>query len=93
MEDWVECGGSPWGSYTLAPLPNGKERTTLEYNADAGVKVDSIYRCMMKKNYEYTGQCTSSVMSDSPPCRARAGLTLGVILGSFLIVSLSSESE
>jgi len=74
LQDWMDCGGDPQGDYALAPLTNGEERTHLQENAEGRIKAYSIYRCMMKKNYEHTGQCTSSVMSDSPPCRARAGL-------------------
>lgn len=73
LQDWTDCGGSSIGDYWLAPLPNGEKRTEQQYTSDARVKIHGIYRCMMKKHYEYTDQCTSSVMIESPPCLARAG--------------------
>jgi len=73
LQDWKDCGGDSLGDYWLAPLPNGEKRTEQQYRSDARMKVHSIYRCMMKKNYEYTDQCTSSVMEEAPPCLARAG--------------------
>ncbi|CAM4157541.1 hypothetical protein BOMU111920_13655 [Bordetella muralis] len=73
LQDWMMCGGDSLGDYWLAPLPNGEERTLDQERAASRAKVHSIQRCMMKKHYVYTGQCTSSVARESPPCRARVG--------------------
>lgn len=73
LQDWMTCGGNSWGDYSLAPLPNGKERTFDQEEAASKATVDSIERCMLKKDYVYTGQCTSSVAREFPSCRARAG--------------------
>lgn len=73
LHDWMDCGGSPPGDYWLAPLPNGEERTPDQERVAAREKVHSIQRCMLKKHYVYTGQCTTSIARESPPCRARAG--------------------
>lgn len=74
LQDWVACGGSSGGQYGLVPLPNGEARTTEQSNKEAGEKFDSIQRCMLKKDYEYIGQCYDNEVSRSlPACRARAG--------------------
>jgi len=71
MRDWMSCGGGTDGSYLLAPLPSGKQRTTLQSNNDAQIVVHDIQRCMMRKHYRYTGQCTTSITRLYPPCQSR----------------------
>ena len=74
LTDWVECGGTWDGGYGLLNLPNGEYRTTEQIQTESRALFYQIQRCMLKKGYDYVGQCYDSDVSRAQPaCRARAG--------------------
>lgn len=74
LQDWVACGGTWDGGYGLIPLPNGERRTTEQIQTQSRAVFHSIQRCMLRKHYEYIGECFENEISRAhPACRARAG--------------------
>ncbi len=70
LNDWVECGGLPDGSFALdrkKRLPEESSdifRTRLEFE---------FQRCMLRANYHYTGNCSSEHMKARPLCNSPWG--------------------
>ena len=71
LKDWKECGGMDGGYYGLRPLPDGQRRTDEQASKESSALFDEIQRCMLKKNYQYIGECYDNEVSRSlPACGA-----------------------
>jgi len=66
--DWVSCGGTEKGSYAVVPGTTGAETA-----ARSGAKFDQIQRCMMGRQYQYTGTCQGEIPSRFPACQRAEG--------------------
>lgn len=74
LQDWVQCGGNWGGGDGAVPLPNGQRRTTAQIQSESKASFYRIQRCMLKKKYEYIGECYDNEISrPHPACRARRG--------------------
>ncbi len=71
VKDWMECGGTSSGRYGLVALPNGKRRTGEQIRQESDALFKEIQRCMLKKNYQFIGECYDNDVSRSlPACGA-----------------------
>lgn len=66
-EDWVECGGSPYGYVDLKPLPDGQARTREQKNREWERLSGKVAICMQKKGYQYIPRCFSLEDCGPPP--------------------------
>ena len=70
--DWFECGGSKTGNFapesTLVESVQ-KERGVSEL-ATHRFLFHEVQRCMLRKDYRYTGKCDLDVLKAMPACGA-----------------------
>lgn len=64
--DWIECGGDYRGTTQnrFVKFPGEED----ESNNARAEYANNVERCMLKKSYKYTGECTPS-SSQYPSCR------------------------
>lgn len=65
-QDWLECGGSSNGNYSVSARLPGE---TDDF-AGATRGFNKLQRCMLKKSYHYTGSCNNKIMQATPGCGA-----------------------
>ncbi len=71
LKDWMECGGTSGGRYGIEVFPDGESRTSKEIQRDSDDLSRQTQRCMLKKNYQYIGECYDNKISRSlPACGA-----------------------
>jgi hypothetical protein len=75
LRDWWDCGGSIEGWHNGFWSPNMSTLSAKEIIAENHKVHNATQRCMLRRQYEYIGECPDDdFFRDWPVCLKRAGL-------------------
>jgi hypothetical protein len=66
LDDWVACGGKKNGLF----IPSYNRNSDGDAGAFGAREDRKLQRCLIRKGYQFTGQCTHDMPKNEPACGA-----------------------